>query len=139
MEIQNSIKNLEIWNNEISIETIKGGITNQNFLVTDGSKKYFVRIGKDIPEHLIYRNNEIAASQAASKAGIAPKLVHTNNDIIIFEYIESATYNSELVKKNIDKIINIIKKIHLEAPSFLDGSPPFFWVFQVKNNASFFF
>ena len=61
MEIQNSIKNLEIWNNEISIEAIKGGITNQNFLVTDGSKKYFVRIGKDIPEHLIYRNNEIAA------------------------------------------------------------------------------
>ena len=43
-DIENSIKNLKIWENLISLEVIKGGITNQNFLVTDGSKKYFVRI-----------------------------------------------------------------------------------------------
>ena len=51
------IKNIKIWENEISILPIDGGITNQNFLVTDGFSKYFVRIGDDIPEHLVFRSN----------------------------------------------------------------------------------
>ena len=143
-DIENSIKNLKIWENPISLEVIKGGITNQNFLVTDGSKKYFVRIGKNIPEHLIFRKNEIAVSKAASLAGIAPKFVHAEEGIIIFEYIESTTYDSDLVIKNIDKIIKVIKNIHEKIPNYLSGSPPLFWVFHVikhysnflKNNKS---
>ncbi|GIS77289.1 MAG: hypothetical protein CM1200mP13_06480 [Candidatus Pelagibacterales bacterium] len=61
MNIKNSIKKLPLWKNEISIDSITGGITNQNFLVTDGQKKYFVRIGEDIFEHLVIRKNEIIA------------------------------------------------------------------------------
>ena len=37
MSIETSIKNLKIWKNNISIEPIDGGITNQNFLV------YYIR------------------------------------------------------------------------------------------------
>ena len=74
-DIESSIKNLKIWENPISLEVIKGGITNQNFLVTDGSKKYFVRIGDDIPEHLVFRSNEVQASKAASEIDICPKLL----------------------------------------------------------------
>ena len=73
----NSIKlisNINFWNGEINISSIKGGITNKNFLVTDGSKKYFIRIGDDIPEHLVFRSNEVQASKEASKIGICPKL-----------------------------------------------------------------
>ena len=144
MSIETSIKNLKIWKNNISIEPIDGGITNQNFLVTDGQNKYFARIGKDIEEHLIFRTNEIAASQAASSAGIAPKVIFSGEGIIIFEYIKSITYNSELIIKNLDKIIQLIKKIHNEIPKFLSGPPPLFWVFHVvkqyinflKNNNS---
>ena len=138
MDIHNSIKELKIWENKISIEPIKGGLTNQNFLVTDGSKKYFVRIGEDIFEHLVIRKNEIAASKAASLAEIAPKLVFSSKGMIVFEYIESNTYNSKLVIKNIDKIIKVIKKIHSEIPKFLVGDPPLFWVFHVvKHYATF--
>ena len=144
MSIETNIKSLKIWKNDISIKPIDGGMTNQNFLVTDGSKKYFVRIGKNIPEHLIFRENEIAASKAASLAGIAPKFVHAEEGIIIFEYIESTTYDSDLVIKNIDKIIKVIKNIHEKIPNYLSGSPPLFWVFHVikhysnflKNNKS---
>ena len=88
---------MPLWKNEISIDSITGGITNQNFLVTDGQKKYFVRIGEDIFEHLVIRKNEIIASQAASLANIAPKLIYSSKGVIVFEYIKSVTYNSELV------------------------------------------
>ncbi len=138
MDIENSIKKLDIWKNQISIEVIKGGITNQNFLVTDGSSKYFVRVGEDIPEHLVFRNNEIAANKAASKAEIAPKLIHSEKGIIIFEYVESNTYDSKLVVKNLDKIIKLIKKVHTEIPNYLNGNPPLFWVFHVIKHYSAF-
>ena len=137
-DIENSIKNLKIWKHQISLEIIKGGMTNQNFIVTDGSKEYFVRIGKNIAEHLIFRENEIATSNAAALAGVAPKLVYTEEGIIVFEYIESRTYDSELVIKKIDKIIKVIKNIHEKIPNYLSGSPPLFWVFYViKHYANF--
>ena len=136
MNIKDSIKKLPLWKNEISIDSITGGITNQNFLVTDGQKKYFVRIGDDIFEHLVIRKNEIIASQAASLANIAPKLIYSSKGVIVFEYIKSVTYNSELVIKNLDKIIKIIKNIHIEIPKFIIGDPPLFWVFHVVRHYS---
>ena len=42
MNIKDSIRKLPLWKNEISIDSITGGITNQNFLVTDDQRKYFV-------------------------------------------------------------------------------------------------
>ena len=91
MSIENTIKNLKIWKDNISIEKITGGITNQNFLVHEGNKKFFVRIGNDIPEHLIFRQNEISCSKAASLADIAPKLIHSAEGIIVFEYNNDAS------------------------------------------------
>jgi len=134
MNIEANIKSLKIWKNDISIEPVDGGLTNQNFLVNDGDKKYFARIGKDIEEHLIFRTNEISASKAAALAGIAPKLIFTGEGIIIFEYIKSITFNSELVIQNLNKIIKLIKNIHDEIPNFISGDPPLFWVFHVVKN-----
>jgi len=45
------IRSLPVWKGDINIKTIDGGITNQNFLVQEKSKKFFVRLGNDIPEH----------------------------------------------------------------------------------------
>ena len=134
MSIEDNIRSLKIWKNDISIEPVDGGLTNQNFLVNDGDKKYFARIGKDIEEHLIFRTNEISASKAASLAGIAPKLIFAGEGIIIFEYIKSITFNSELVIQNLDKIIKLIKNIHDGIPNFISGDPPLFWVFHVVKN-----
>ena len=48
--------------------TLDGGITNENFLVEEHNKKYVVRLGNDIPEHLVSRSNELIVSKAASNA-----------------------------------------------------------------------
>ena len=130
-EQKNSVLSLPIWKNKVSLEAIKGGMTNQNFLVNDGPNQYFVRLGKDIPEHLIFRQNEISVSKAASLAGLSPKFVHSEEGITVFEYIQSTTYNADLIIKNLDKIIEVIKKIHTTIPQYLEGQPPLFWVFHV--------
>ena len=128
------ISSLKFWENSIEIEPVIGGITNQNFIVTDGSIKYFVRIGDDIPEHLVFRSNEIQASKAASEIGICPQLLYNNKSVQIFDYINGQTFDSIDIKKNLEDITNLIKKVHNQIPNYLVGQSVIFWVFHVIKN-----
>ena len=128
------ISSINFWKGKINISSIKGGITNKNFLVVDGSKKYFVRIGDDIPEHLVFRSNEVQASKAASKIGICPKLLFNEKSIQVFNYVEGKTFESEDIKKNLDNITKLIKKVHTKIPDQLIGQSVIFWVFHVIKN-----
>ena len=128
------ISSINFWEDEIKITPIKGGITNQNFLVTDRSKKYFVRIGDDIPEHLVFRANEVQASKAASKIGVGPKLLFHNKSIQIFRYVDGLTLNSSDIRRNLDVIIKLLKKVHNKIPEKLIGQSVIFWVFHVIKN-----
>ena len=130
------ISNVKFWKNEINISPVTGGITNKNFLVNDGNQKFFVRIGNDIPEHLIYRSNEVEASKAASKINICPKLLYHNNSLQIFKFIEGKTFNSNYIKKNLEDITKLIKKVHIKIPNELKGQSVIFWVFHVIKNYS---
>ncbi len=38
------IRNLPLWQGKIDAVPLEGGITNVNFIVTDGSAKYVVRL-----------------------------------------------------------------------------------------------
>ena len=132
--IKARIQSIPIWSNEISIKTLDGGITNENFLVEEHNKKYVVRLGNDIPEHLVSRSNELIVSKAASNAGISPKVIYHSHGILVLDYIKSITLSSEGVRKNIKSIIPLIKKIHHEIPKNLYGQSVIFWVFHVIRN-----
>ena len=132
--IKARIQSIPIWSNEISIKTLDGGITNENFLVEEHNKKYVVRLGNDIPEHLVSRSNELIVSKAASNAGISPKVIYHSHGILVLDYIKSITLSSEGVRKNIKSIIPLIKKIHHEITKNLYGQSVIFWVFHVIRN-----
>jgi thiamine kinase-like enzyme len=133
-DIKDKIQSIPIWNNNILINNLDGGMTNQNFLVQENDSKYVVRLGDDIPEHLISRSNELIVSQAAANTGIGPKVIYQSKGILVLDYIESTTLSAEGVKKNIESIIPIIKKIHNEIPKNLYGQSLIFWVFHVIRN-----
>ena len=138
MDAIEKIKTLSIWKNDLTINPLEGGITNLNFLVNHGNEKLVVRLGQDIPEHLVYRSNEINVSKAAHEIGVSPKLIHSELGVLVLEFIESETLDPKGVQKNLERIIPIIKKIHNEIPNFLSGQPAIFWVFHViKYYANF--
>ena len=138
MDAIEKIKTLSIWKNDLTINPLEGGITNLNFLVNHGNEKLVVRLGQDIPEHLVYRSNEINVSKAAHEIGVSPKLIHSELGVLVLEFIESETLDPKGVQKNLEKIIPVIKKIHNEIPNFLSGQPAIFWVFHViKYYANF--
>ena len=128
------INNISFWKSDITISTVGGGITNQNFIVNDGSKKYFVRIGDDIPEHLVFRSNEIQASNAASKLEVCPELLFHDKSIQAFNFIDGKTLESKDIKNNMDYITKLIKKVHSKMPDNLVGQSVIFWVFYVIKN-----
>ena len=128
------IQSIPIWKNNIEIKTIDGGLTNQNFLVQENSSKFVVRLGDDIPEHLVSRSNELIASKAASEANIGPKVIYSDKGILVLEYIESTTLTAKDVRDKIDLIIPVLKKIHLEIPKKIFGQSLIFWVFHVIRN-----
>ena len=138
MDAIEKIKTLSIWKNDLIINPLEGGITNLNFLVNHGNEKLVVRLGQDIPEHLVYRSNEINVSKAAHEIGVSPKLIHSEQGVLVLEFIESETLDPKRVQKNLERIIPVIKKIHNEIPNFLSGQPAIFWVFHViKYYANF--
>ena len=69
MDARAKAASLAIWRRPVEPEPVGGGITNANFLVDDGARRCFVRIGDDIPVHHIVRWHELAASRAAHAAG----------------------------------------------------------------------
>ena len=131
MEFENNIKSLPRWKNLENIEPLEGGITNLNFLVSDSGSKSVVRLGSDIPEHLVYRSNEIIVSEAAYQIGVSPKLIYNEPGVLVLEFIESKTLEPKTVRENLNKIVPIIRKIHDEIPNKLSGQPQIFWVFYV--------
>ncbi len=130
------IGSLSIWNDEIKLEPLSGGITNVNYLVSDGAQRYVVRLGDDIGEHQIMRFNELAASKAAHAAGISPRVVHDEAGILVLQYIPSRALGAQQVRsgKYLQRIVSLVKKCHIEIPQYLRGPALIFWVFHVLRD-----
>lgn len=139
MTMNNNIERIEslpLWQGEIDMEPLSGGITNVNYLVKDGEQQFVVRLGNDIIEHQIMRFNELAASKAAFAAGLSPKVIYSEAGILVLEYIPSKPLDATQVKdpKNLPGIIKLIKKCHTEIPQYLRGPALIFWVFHVLRD-----
>ena len=141
---ENLIRSLPFWKNEIKIKAIKGGLTNQNFLVQENSKKFFVRLGDDMPEHNISRSKELIASNAAAEIGLSPAVIYNTKGVLVLEYIEGAMLSIDSIVDKLESIISLIKKIHSEMSKKLYGHSVNFGAFDaikryaklIKNHKS---
>lgn len=130
------IRSLPIWQGDVSISPLDGGLTNLNFLVEDAAGKYVARIGDDIVEHQVMRFNELAASRAAHAAGLSPAVIYAQHGLTILEYLECRTFSASDVreKQNLEKILPLIRSCHMDIPRHLRGPVLVFWVFHVLRD-----
>ena len=129
-------KRLKCWQGDVSPVPVKGGITNANFLVADGGRRYFVRIGADIPVHGVMRFNEMAASRAAATIGLSPRLVHTEPGALVFEFLEARTLDAQSVRDPamLERALAMVRQCHREMPREVRGPVLVFWVFHVLRD-----
>ncbi|MEM7195402.1 MAG: choline kinase family protein [Pseudomonadota bacterium] len=130
------IQHLTCFTNPTRIDPISGGITNQNFSVSDGGKRYFVRLGDDIPIHGVMRFNELNASLAAARSGISPPVVHHEPGVLVLEFIEGQTLSAENFRDfgNVEKAVALVRDCHDRIALNLRGPVLMFWVFHVVRD-----
>jgi thiamine kinase-like enzyme len=130
------IASLPCWSGRVEIAPLAGGMTNQNFLVTDGGRRRVVRLGEDIPVHGVLRFNELAASRAAHAAGLSPAVIHAEPGIMVLDHIDGRTFTPEDVRDpaRLAPIADLLRRCHRDIPRFLRGPVLSFNVFHVVRD-----
>jgi thiamine kinase-like enzyme len=135
-DLEALIAGLSCWHGPVHPEPVAGGITNTNFSVVDQGRRYFVRIGNDIPVHGIVRANELAANLAAHAAGVAPAVIHSEPGALVLEFIAGRTFSPADARdpRNLERIVNLLRRCHHGIPEYLRGAAAMFWVFHVVRD-----
>ncbi len=136
-KLLDQIARLPCWLGAVEISPLLGGMTNHNFLVADRhARRFVVRIGRDLPEHGVMRFNELAAARAAHAAGISPEVIHAGDGILVSRYIDGRAFAPEDVReaRHLDRIVDLVRRCHLDIPRYFRGPALIFWVFQVVRN-----
>ncbi|MEW5421955.1 phosphotransferase [Amorphus sp. 3PC139-8] len=124
---------LDIWTRPVEPQPVTGGITNTNFLVEDGGRRFFVRVGEDIPIHGVMRFNELAASRAAAELGISPPVVHAEPGVLVLEFIEGRTLGEDDVRAPdmLPRIVDLLRRCHHGMARQISAPALVFWVFHI--------
>ena len=106
-----------------TINIVKGGLTNETYLVFDGKTKYIARIAGKGTEKIINRANELCNMKIAEELGISPKVYSYREGSFLMEYIDSPTIQNEneLRKEGaLEKVINVLYKLNTSGKVFGD-------------------
>lgn len=131
------VRSLPCWTGDIAVEVLGGGLSNLNFTVTEGAKRYVVRlVGDDEPVHNVMRFNELTGLHAAHEVGLTPGLVYQQPGVMVIDFLDGKTYEAADVNDpaNLGKIIASLKVLHEQAKNHVFGPCLAFWVFRVLRS-----
>ena len=92
------LQTLPFFKGSLDLKFIEGFMANDNYIVSDNSNKYVVKLGGDKQDYGIVRSHEIEASKEGYKAGISPKVLYFDDSILVFQYIQSNHLTPEKLK-----------------------------------------
>ena len=138
--VESYVSQLKCWSGPVTLARIEGGISNDNFLVNDGGKKYVARINGDVPEHGVLRINDYNCNRAAAAVGIAPPVHHYEDRALVVAHVESRTFCEEDMRNqaNLERIVDLLKRTHHDAFKQVRGPVCAFWPFRVCRDYAFF-
>ena len=119
MNATHQLADLPIWHGSATVSRLQAGRTNENYLIHDQDRRYFGRIGNDVPEHGISRSAERRCHALASDIGIAPQIVFADDGLLVVEYVEGATLDIAAghTQGYIAAIAALLRRLHaLPAP-----------------------
>lgn len=129
--VEDRIAALGCWAGQIEIEPLKGGISNESYLVTDAAGRHVVRFGKDYPFHHVLRDREIMTARAAHAAGFGPKVEHSAPGIMVSAFLLARTFAADDVRANAARVAGLLRRFHEAMPAHIAGPGFMFWPFHV--------
>jgi thiamine kinase-like enzyme len=128
---EDRIRNLPCWNGGVEIEPLTGGLSNENFLVSDANGRHVARIGRDYAFHHVFRERELMTARAAAAAGFGPEVEYAEPGIMVGRYVPGKTCVGEDIRANVERVALLVRAFHREMPSHVSGAGFMFWVFHV--------
>ena len=128
------IRDLPLWTGPIAVESLAGGITNRNFLVTDGDRQFVARIGEELHVLGVDRRNELQCHRAAERLGVAPPVVFGEQGVLVSLYVPSRTLDPESARAPgfSARLASVLKPLH-DGWDGLVGDLLFFSPFQANR------
>ncbi len=128
---EDRIADLPCWNGAIEIEPLKGGLSNESFLVKDASGRHVVRFGTDYPFHHVYRDRELMTARAAHAAGFAPEVEYAEPGVMVTAFLDARTFSAVDVAAERERVAGLLRRFHEEMPRHVSGASFMFWPFHV--------
>ena len=121
---EKAVGRVSLWKGrEVSVSQLSGGLTNENYLVEDGSARYVMRIPGQSTELLsIDRENEVYNTKAAAMTGIGPRVLEhvPGLDVLVLEFIPGQTMSAKTLQSQAmaTRMADSFRRLH-SAPRFL--------------------
>jgi thiamine kinase-like enzyme len=128
---ENRIRALPCWNGAIDIAVLKGGISNESFLVSDTNGRHVVRFGHDYPFHHVYRDRELMTARAAHAAGFGPEVRYAEPGVMVSAFLDAKTYVGADVARERLRIAQLLRGFHAGMAAHVSGAGFIFWVFHI--------
>ena len=125
------IAHLPYWSHLKSAEPLRGGLSNESWLVTDDRGKHVARVGRDFPFHHVFRDNEIMAARAAHKLGLAPEVEYAVPGVMVSTYLVAKTFTGDDVRHHAEPIAQLIRRYHTEMLKEVSGPARLFLPFHI--------
>lgn len=132
--VEDRIRALPCWNGRIDVSPLKGGISNESYLVADGDGRHVVRFGKDYPFHHVSRERELMVARAAHAAGFGPAVRYAEPGIMVSVYLGAKTYDAGDVVAERRRVALLLRRFHTEMPAVISGAAFLFWPFHVVRD-----
>jgi thiamine kinase-like enzyme len=128
---EDRISALPCWNGSIEIAVLKGGISNESYVVTDANGRHVVRFGHDYPFHHVFREREIMTARAAHAAGFAPDVHYAEPGVMVSAFLDAKTFDGDDVVRERLRVAEFLRRFHTTMPTYVSGAGFIFWVFHV--------
>jgi thiamine kinase-like enzyme len=122
--VEEAVARVSSWKGgEVKISQLSGGLTNENYLVETGGRRYVMRIPGQSTELLsIDRANEVHNTKAAASTGIGPNVLEhiPGLDVLVLEFIPGPTMSAATLKSTemTARMASSFRRLH-GSPRFL--------------------
>ena len=119
-----AVGQISLWRGkDVTISSLSGGLTNENYLVEAGGERYVMRLPGTSTELLsIDRENEVFNARAAASTGIGPRVLEhvPQLNLMVLEFIDGPTMSAATLQsaRMARRMAESFKRLHA-APRFL--------------------
>jgi thiamine kinase-like enzyme len=125
--LHEALEMVPLWKGQqLETHELSGGLTNRNYRVRCGEATYVLRLpGSHTSRLLISRQNEQAATVAASRAGLSPAVYFADAErgVLVSAHVAGQHWGNEQISEgdNLTKLVQALRGIHsltVELPRF---------------------